>query len=57
MAAELCPFDEHIIWTNRCILHSAVAKKRPALDMGPPLFDGQYIYPIALESANDCRIW
>ncbi len=34
-------------------LHSAVAKERPALEMGLPLFDGQYIDPISLESAND----
>ncbi len=34
-------------------LQSAVAKERPALEMGPPYFDGQYIDLIALESAND----
>ncbi len=33
-----------------------MANERPALEMGPPPFDGQYIDPFALESANDCRI-
>ncbi len=37
----------------REVLQSAVAKERPALDMGQPYFDGQYIDPIALESTND----
>ncbi len=37
-------------------LQSAVAKEHPVLAMGPPYFDGQYIDPIALKSANDCRI-
>ncbi len=58
MAAEICSFDWHLIWANRCIFEgSAVAKECPALEMGPPYFDGQYIDPIALEFANDCRIW
>ncbi len=60
MTAKFCSFDGHLIWANRSILEGSTfsgSQKRPALEMGPPYFDGQYINPVALESANDCRIW
>ncbi len=60
MATVLCPFDWHIIWANKCILESSTERDSQwasCIEMGPPHLDGQYIDPIALESANDCHIW
>ncbi len=50
MAAELCPFDWHIIWANKCILESSTERaiERPASETRQPLYDGHYIDPIAL---------